>query len=55
MPDNLHLNSVAKATFDARLKFSRELDKCSEQNGYWDASISYGMEMRDRKKYLEAL
>lgn len=44
-----------EATFEARLKFSRELDKCSAQNGYWDASLSYGIQMRDQKKYSEAL
>lgn len=43
------------ATHASRLKFANELDKCSAQNGYWDASIYHGMEMQDQKKYIEAL
>lgn len=44
-----------EATFEARLKFANQLEKCSAQNGYWHASIYHGIEMQDQKKYSEAL
>ncbi len=52
---NVIMRIEDEPTFDARLKFANELEKCSAQNGYWHASIYYGIGMRDQKNYIEAL
>lgn len=44
-----------EATFEARLKFANQLEKCSAQNGYGEANIFYGIGMQEQKKYTEAL
>ena len=42
-------------THKSRTEFSNELQKCSSENGYGEASIFYGMELRDTNQFKRAI